>query len=289
MPSYKKASIQEHQKVLLELLNIFDSICRKFDIKYMLFAGSALGAVRHQGFIPWDDDLDVVMLRSEYERFLQLAPGELNQETYFLQKEYSEHWPMYFSKLRKNNTACIERYVPRDSLTHQGVYIDIFPCDNLSDSPMVQKIQYLTSKIAIAKSLKKRGYLTDNHAKKAFILLCSLFPIKPMLRFTLHREASNSERVHTFFGGGAKFEKNIYPRDWFIETVLLQFENGQYPVSAHYDKLLSQLYGDYMTPLPETQRGCKVHAELVDLENSYTNYLKWQRDNQFAEFSRSIR
>lgn len=289
MQSCIKASIQEHQKVLLELLNILDSICRKFDIKYMLFAGSALGAVRHQGFIPWDDDLDVVMLRSEYERFLQVAPGELNQETYFLQKEYSEHWPMYFSKLRKNNTACIERYVPRDSLTHQGVYIDIFPCDNLSDSPMVQKVQYLTSKIAIAKSLKKRGYLTDNRAKKAFILLCSLFPIKPMLRFTIHREASNSKRVHTFFGGGAKFEKNIYPREWFTETVLLPFENGQYPVSAHYDKLLSQLYGDYMTPLPEAQRGCKVHAELVDLENSYVNYLEWQRETKFTEYSRSIR
>lgn len=289
MQSCVNASIQEHQKVLLELLNIFDSVCRKHDIKYMLFAGSALGAVRHQGIIPWDDDLDVVMLRSEYERFLEIAPKELDQETYFLQKEYSEHWPMYFSKLRKNNTACIERYVPKDALTHQGVYIDIFPCDNLSDNQLVRKVQYLTSKIAIAKSLKKRGYLTDSRAKKAFILLCSLFPIKPMLSFTIHRKASSSDWVHTFLGGGAKFEKNIYPREWFTEIILLPFESKYYPVSAHYDELLRQLYGDYMTPLPMEQRGCKVHAELVDLENSYVNYLEWQRENKFSELSRSIR
>ncbi len=289
MESCVKATIQEHQTVLLELLNAFDSVCKKFDIKYMLFAGSALGAVRHKGFIPWDDDLDVVMLRPEYERFLRVAPKELDQELYFVQKEYSEHWPMYFSKLRKNNTACIERYVPNDPLTHQGVYIDIFPCDNLSDSPMVQKTQYLASKVVIAKSLKKRGYLTDSALKKAFILFCSLFPFKPMLSFTTDCGKADSDSVHTFLGGGARFEKNVYPRKWFTETIMLPFEDGFYPVSAHYDELLKQLYGDYMTPLPEEQRKCKVHAELVDLSNSYENYLDWQREQVFTELSRSIR
>lgn len=284
-----KASLKDHQAVLLELLNIFDSICKKFGIKYMLFAGSALGAVRHHGFIPWDDDLDVVMLRSEYERFIELAPKELNQEKYFLQKEYSEHWPMFFSKLRKNNTACIERYVPKDPLTHQGVYIDIFPCDILSDCPFTQRIQYLTSKVAIAKSLKMRGYLTDSSLKRAFTTLCSIFPLKLMLSFTQRRKANNSELVHTFLGGGARFEKNIYPRKWFTETIELPFENGHYPVSAHYDELLTRLYGDYMTPHTEAQRGCKIHADLVDLENSYVNYIEWQREQKFTEYSRSIR
>lgn len=289
MQACVKTSIQEHQVVLLELLNVFDSVCRKFDIKYMLFAGSALGAVRHQGFIPWDDDLDVVMLRSEYERFLRVAPRELNQKKYFLQKEYSEHWPMYFSKLRKNNTACIERYVPKDPLVHQGVYIDIFSCDNLYDNSLIRKVQYLTSKIVIAKCLKTRGYLTDNYVKKAFMMLCSMLPFNPMLEFTRCRNANSSELVHTFLGGGAKFEKNIYPRKWFTETVMLPFENGYYPVSAHFDELLKQLYGNYMVPLTESQRRCKVHAELVDLENSYINYLEWQREQKFTEFSRSIR
>ena len=131
MPVRTDEQLKKHQAALMELLTVFDNICRRLGISYQLFAGTALGAVRHKGFIPWDDDLDIIMLRPEYERFLKEAPAEPESEKYFLQSEFSEHWPMFFSKLRKNGTACIERYVPRDELMHQGIYIDIFPCDSL--------------------------------------------------------------------------------------------------------------------------------------------------------------
>lgn len=78
------------------------------------------------------------MLREDYEKFLKIAPQQIGN-AYFLQKEFSEHWPIQFSKLRKNNTAFIERYVTKDEQTHMGVYIDIFPCDNLSDHKLWQK------------------------------------------------------------------------------------------------------------------------------------------------------
>ena len=149
---HSKATLPQHQQALYELLQALDSVCKKHRIRYMLFAGTALGAVRHKGFIPWDDDLDVVMLRPEYERFLAVAGQELDSEKFFLQKEFSEHWPMFFSKLRRNGTTCLERFIPRDPQIHQGVYIDIFPCDNLSDSPLVGKLQFLASKLVIAKA-----------------------------------------------------------------------------------------------------------------------------------------
>ena len=283
------ANLRAHQLLLLEMLKEVDQICKKHDISYSLFAGSALGAIRHQGFIPWDDDLDIVMLRKDYERFLAIAETELDPEQYFLQKEFSEHWPMFFSKLRKNGTACIERQRPKDRLMHQGIYIDIFPCDNLSDRGFVRKLQFLASKIVIAKSLDRRGYLTDSRVKKAFIRVCRCLPQKPLWRFVIRRGDEKSEMVHTFFGGASRYEKNIYPRAWMENTIRVPFETGEYPVSQDYDALLTVLYGDYMTPLPEEERGCKVHGEIVDLEHSYEMYWGIQENMQFSEYTRSIR
>lgn len=99
-----------HQKLLLEMLKDFDSVCKKHHISYQLFAGTALGAVRHHGFIPWDDDVDVILMRSEYERLFNEASGDFDSEIYYVQQEHSPHWPMPFSKLRRNNTTCIEKY-----------------------------------------------------------------------------------------------------------------------------------------------------------------------------------
>lgn len=109
-----------HQALLLEMLKDFDAVCRKHKIRYQLFAGTALGAARHQGFIPWDDDVDVILTRAEYERFFREAAGDFDPERYYVQQEHSLHWPMQFSKLRRNHTACIEKYHPKDMAIHQA-------------------------------------------------------------------------------------------------------------------------------------------------------------------------
>lgn len=280
--------LKEHQMTMLSLLCEVERICQKYHISYMLFAGTLLGSIRHRGFIPWDDDLDIIMLRPEYERFLEIAPKELDADVYYLQKEFSPHWPMFFSKLRKNGTACIERYIPKDRQTHQGIFIDIFPCDNLRDNAFFRKLQFYASKIVIAKALDARGYLTDNWKKKLFILCCRLIPQKSLVDFVQYRNG-DSQMVHTFFGASSKYEKSIFPREWFTETEMHSFEEGHYPVSVHYHELLTTLYGDYMIPTPENKRGCKVHGEIVDLEHSYESYFDIVRTLQFREYSRSIR
>lgn len=281
--------LRRHQALMLQMLCEVDSICRKNNIKYLLFAGTALGAVRHQGFIPWDDDLDIVMLRDDYERFLSVAENELNSDLYYLQKEFSAHWPMFFTKLRMNHTTCIEREIPKDKLMHQGIYIDIFPCDNLSDHICVRMLQFLSSKIAIAKSLYRRGYITNSLKKKIFIQLCRLLPTDPFWKFTIMRNNSKSSKVHTFLGGASKYQRNIYPREWFESTKQILFEGKEFPISAYYDDLLTKLYGDYMTPLPEEKRKQKIHAEIVDLEHSYEQYWGIQEKMCFTEYTRSIR
>ena len=279
-----------HQQALLVILREFDRVCKVLDIPYVLFAGTLLGAVRHQGFVPWDDDLDIMMLRPDYDRFMAEAEHVLDKETFYLQKEFSEHWPMFFSKLRLNGTACLEKYHPKDILSHQGVYIDLFPCDNAAKSGVGKKVQFLASKVVIAKSLYERGYETDSKKKKMFMALCRLLPMKPFWNLT-KRGCKDSAMVHSFLGGASAFAftKNIYPRSYFTQRLDITFENGRYPVSAHYDELLRQLYGEYMILPPEDQRTVKQHAILVDLEHSYEMYAHYRDGMQFEVYTRSIR
>lgn len=282
------ATREEHQYALKLLLKEFDRVCRELRIPYFLFAGTLLGAVRHEGFIPWDDDLDVIMLREDYERFFREAPAILNGDQFFLQKEFSPHWPMFFSKLRLNDTACLEKYYPKDVQSHQGVYMDIFPCDNAYSSALGRKVQFLCSKVVIAKGLYGRGYETDSFRKKLFMQLCRCLP-----GGIFHRIVKGPEKatgyVHSFLGGASKFSKSVYPGACFAQMKQLPFEDGVYPVPAGYDALLKILYGDYHRIPSEEERGCKVHTVLVDLKKSYTEYEHYRDGMKFDVQIRSIR
>lgn len=284
-----KSEINELQKIQLSMLKDFDAVCQKHRISYQLFSGTALGAVRHKGFIPWDDDIDVVMLREDYERFFDSASKELDSNKYYVQREFSEHWPMFFSKLRLNGTTYIEKYHSHDARIHQGIYIDIFPCDNLSDSRLMQKLQYIASKIVIAKSLYARGYETNSTVKKCFMQFCRILPTEPFKRLCIRRNDSSSLKVHTFFGGGKKFERSIFLREWFEQSVKMRFEDSEFPVSAHYDEMLRVMYGDYMVMPTLEQRVCKRHAAIVDINKPYTFYLEEQRNMKIEKYTESIR
>lgn len=278
-----------HQALLLEMLKDFDAVCRKHKIRYQLFAGTALGAARHQGFIPWDDDVDVILTRAEYERFFREAAGDFDPERYYVQQEHGPHWPMQFSKLRRNHTACIEKYHPKDMAIHQGVYLDIFPCDRLSEKPLMQRIQFAASKAIIAKALYARGYETDSMAKKLFMQLCRLLPRRPLETLCMRKQDEQTRLYHSFLAAGKRFEKNILPRAWMEESVEAVFEDGVFPISAHYDALLTRLYGDWHVLPPPHERRCKEHAAILDLERPYTEYLEQQRRMEIAQYTRSIR
>ena len=285
--STETATLKEHQMALTALLREFDRICQKLNIPYVLFAGTLLGAVRHQGFIPWDDDLDVVMLRENYERFLREADSVLDREKFFLQKEFSEHWPMFFSKLRLNNTTCLEKMHPKDPDCHQGVYMDIFPCDYASGNIIGQKIQFYASKVVIAKALDRRGYDTDSILKKIFMFGCRLLPEKPFLQIAKGKAGSGF--VHSFFGAGSSFHKNVFSERYFRERTTAGFEGFSYPIPRDYHSLLSVLYGDYMVIPSAENRQCKQHAILVDLNRSYEEYAHYRDGMKFDVYTRSIR
>lgn len=283
------ASIREHQMVMLELLKQVDSICRKYGISYSLFSGSLLGAVRHAGFVPWDDDLDLIFLREDYERFLNIAEKELDPSLYYVQREFSEHWPMQSSKIRRNNTACIEKFRPKDSKMHRGIYIDLFPCDSLSNNNLIAMLQFFASKIVIAKALDARGYETHSYLKKIILVMSRLLPRNPFLRVVQLGRQTNTERVHSFLGGSSRYEKSVFPRKWFQELQRMPFEDGIYPVPVESDALLKILYGDYMKIPSEEEQAIKKHAFLVDTNRSYSEYTGVEKTMNFKVLTRSIR
>ena len=285
---HKNASLQEHQQALYVLLREFDRVCKKLNIPYFLFAGSLLGAVRHQDFIPWDDDLDVLMLRKDYERFFREAPMVLDQEGFFLQQEFTAHWPMFFSKLRLNNTTCLEKYHPKDKACHQGVYMDIFPCDQAFKSGLMRKLQFLCSKVVIAKGLYARGYDNLTGTKKLFMALCRLLPMGPFLKIVKGPEKQTGW-LHSFLGGAAKLSKSVYPAACFEQIKELPFRDGLYPVPGDHHRLLTILYGDYMVMPPEEERAVKQHAFLVDLTCSWEQYRDYRDGIRFDTYTRSIR
>ena len=288
MEEKKTASVREHQLAILEILREFDRVCRALEIPYALFAGTLLGAVRHQGFVPWDDDLDIIMHRRDYDRFLREAEPLLDTERFSLQKEYSEHFPMFFSKLCLNNTTCLEKYHSRDPLIHQGIYMDIFPCDNALESSFGRKCQFLASKVVISKALDRRGYDTDSRSKRVIMFLCRLLPMKPFFRLTTAGR-DDSTFVHSFLGGSRRFSKSVYERQLFDSPSRVPFEDGEYPIPGGYDGLLRILYGDYMILPPPEERQIKQHALLVDTENSYEMYLNYRDGMKFDVYTRSIR
>lgn len=281
-------SLPQLQQALYTLLQEFDRVCRALDIPYILFSGTMLGAVRHEDFIPWDDDLDVAMLRSDYERFLRQADSVLDQEKFYLQKEFSQHWPMFFSKLRLNGTTCLEKYHPKDKLAHQGVYMDIFPCDDAACGKLGRKLQFYASKVVIAKALYKRGYDTDSTAKKAFMALCRVLPGKLFWKLTTGG-SEKSGLVHVFLGASSDYAKSVFPRAALCRRQEAAFRDGKYPISEDYDTVLRTLYGQYMVLPPEEERTIKQHAILVDLERSYEHYADYRDGMHFCVLSRSIR
>ena len=210
--------------VLHEILDDFDSFCRSNDIQYSLAYGTVLGAVRHKGFIPWDDDLDVMMTRENYNKFLTLFK---NNEKYTLQKEQIDY-PLYFSKLRKNGTTFIEniKYRKKWKNIHQGIYIDIFPLDKVSSNKIEAKMQTVFSNILISQMLFLRGYQTKKLLKWVFMLFSILFiPFRKFLfnYVTKFNSRKNFDYYTCYFGE----TKKIYiKRGWLEHFEPIEFDGG---------------------------------------------------------------
>lgn len=262
----------ERKKILLiDVLKDFDVFCREHEIEYFISYGTLLGAVRHGGFIPWDDDIDVSMHIEDCLKLQRAWKKYGNKEKYFLQNKKSDPYlPNPFWRLRVNGTTGIEKdhlHIPM----HWGIPLDIFPIYNI---PKNKKIYALMLKFFYkARGLCGFGY--GNYDSPAFTKKMKLFETKCCLTilFLFSKFSSHSGLASDIYGNAS--EKVREKKDFF-PTKDIQFENIILKAPNDPDKYLSLEYGDYMTPPPHNQREGHITA-LIDLDNDYTVYTGNQK------------
>jgi len=261
----------------LEILKVFIDICNRLNLTYYLVCGSALGAVKYGGFIPWDDDVDLGLGREEYEIFILEAP-KLLPEYLFLQNFYTDPaFPQLFSKIRDSRTTYVEKSVAHLKMNH-GVYIDVFPLDGYpltieeQETLEAKKLGYqkkLSCVFRLPRNLKSKigcwgrrclGY----HKHTAEILDA----------YTRDVSAFSTESSHLWCNHGNWQGRLEYtPREQYGKGTMVKFEGLDVRVPEKYDEYLTQKYGDWRADLPVEKQVGHHYYKIMDLHNPYTQYI----------------
>ena len=253
----KTQDLKHLQSVLLSIMKQIDKFCTEHNIFYYLNGGNALGAVRHKGFIPWDDDFDIMLKYDDYERFLKICRKELDPEKWIIQEAWKD-WPGCFSKIRLKNTYLKDvgewEGIPMEK---RGIYIDIFPLVYSPDKKIPRLFQYIVAKLLSSYSLTKKGYTTKSILKKISLLTSKILSIRPLHTlfkkyvFKYDKDAINT--IGSLFGM-SRFHNAFYSKKIFGNPVYLPYEDTTLPLPTLWDKYLSQTFGDYMKLPPADQQ-----------------------------------
>ncbi|MBQ7266091.1 MAG: LicD family protein [Firmicutes bacterium] len=278
--------------VELDLLNQFDKVCKKHDIQYMAIGGTLLGAVRHKGFIPWDDDIDVAMTRENYDKLCSVS--QEFSEPYLLQYFKNDKVTLSGAKLRNINTTALLRTHIKSKVKYchnEGIFIDIFPLDNLPDDEkvrdrFVKKLRFYRKWVRIAYALTD-GYIpkrADLKRQIAHFLYKCFFAKKYSCDSIFEKFINESKKYNgkdTKLMGMLNFVKNDerfwFKSDDFKQLKKVEFEFTEIYITENYDNALKQMYGNYMKYVV----GGSWHEDVIfDTNIAYEQYIKKIPENE---------
>lgn len=255
--------LKKLQRCELMIANEIKRICEDNNIKYFMVAGTVLGAVRHKGFIPWDDDMDFGMMRSEYEKFCAACIIELDDDFILQTWDTDPNYPFSFGKIRLKNTKIEELFASSKETLEKGIFVDVFPFDNVTDKENEVKSharKYYFYKRAM---WMKKGYgkniLTQNFKQKIKYIISSIvlsFVPYYLLKLRFEKTIMKYNHIETsrlVFDAPYKFENNCVDRVLIENLIDGIFEGYIYPMPSDYDAYLRHLYGDYMK-LPDPDK-----------------------------------
>lgn len=256
-------TLKKLQKTELEILLEVDRICKKNNLRYQLNSGTLLGAIRHKGFIPWDDDIDITMPVEDYNKFCKICRSELD-ERFSLQTIITDNFFHFFAKVRKNGTKMVEEGA--ENLKYEGIWIDIFPLVGVKNSEAwILKRNGILEKIRLL--LKKRKSTAPwkqlSVEKKILRLIPMRLIIGVVTLFLKHLLQPTMKYDHCCYIWGGELLKIRFPGDLFDETCEVEFEGHLFPAPKQYDKYLTIVYGDYMTPPPPEKRNGGCHTVSI--------------------------
>jgi len=249
----RNTELHDLQQVELSILREFVRVCEAHGLRYYVAYGTLLGAVRHGGFIPWDDDIDVTMPRGDYNRFAEICASDLRPGFKWQSYATETHYPHWFGKVIKTDTIFRHALTERLSF-QQAVYIDVFPLDGLADRPweaLAQRALIRICRFRLGVDVK-RGLVKRLVVQAARVLprQLAISVIEGMSR----RFPSSESKQWICVGGPYSHRRQSFPSRWFGDGARQSFQDLTVVGPTAWDEYLTQLYGDYMTPPPRLQR-----------------------------------
>lgn len=259
----KTIDTEEFKEISLDVLCAVHEFCEENKIKYSLACGTLIGAIRHKGFIPWDDDIDIYMVRDDYNRFISIFPLLYKEKCSLISLERSSQWNCAFAKVFDSRTIMIED--KRTDIEGLGIGIDVFPIDQAPNDEVAwcqyERKRKILRGLYEMKELRWRK--TRSFAKNIFVEFCSLLLLPFSARFWAQRMESfgqkfNGQSTDYYAENCYGMPNNRFPKSDFSHTIDWPFEDKNFKIMVGYDDYLRRFYGDYMQ-LPPLDKQISHH------------------------------